>query len=62
MASGALTSRELTQGYLKRIADLNGLLRAVIETNPNAEAIAAKLDNDRRQDQACADRSTGFLS
>ncbi len=49
MASGALTSRELTRGYLKRIADLNGLLRAVIETNPNAEAIAAKLDNDRRQ-------------
>jgi len=49
MASGALTSRELTRGYLQRIAQFNPLLRAVIETNPNAEAIAAQLDNERRQ-------------
>ena len=49
MGSGALTSRELTHGYLQRIAQFNPLLRAVIETNPNAEAIAAQLDNERRQ-------------
>jgi hypothetical protein len=36
MNSGALSSIELTQGYIKRISDLNPLLRAVIEVNPNA--------------------------
>ena len=49
MGSGALTSRELTRGYLQRIAQFNPLLRAIIETNPRAEAIAAQLDNERRQ-------------
>jgi amidase len=48
MASGQLTSRELTLGYLKRIGDLNPLLHAVIETNSQAVAIAAKLDAERR--------------
>jgi amidase len=48
MASGGLTSRELTLAYLKRIAALNPLLHSVIETNPNAVAIAARLDNERR--------------
>jgi amidase len=48
MASGALTARDLTLGYLQRIDGLNPLLHAVIETNPNAVAIAARLDNDRR--------------
>jgi len=48
MSSGALTSKELTRGYLQRIADLNPLLHAVIETNPNAESIAARLDAERR--------------
>jgi amidase len=48
MASGELTSRELVHGYLQRIADLNPLLHAVIETNPQAVAIAAQLDNERR--------------
>ena len=36
VASGELTSRDLTKGYLERIAALNPLLHAVIETNPNA--------------------------
>src|SRR6516225_3888927 len=49
MASGELTSRELTLGYLSRIASLNPLLHAVIETNPNAVSIAARLDNERRR-------------
>lgn len=48
MASGQLTSRELTLGYLGRIAELNPLLHAVIETNPQAVSIAARLDNERR--------------
>src|SRR6516225_895215 len=49
MASGHLTSRELTLAYLGRIDDLNPLLHAVIETNPNAVSIAARLDNERRR-------------
>lgn len=48
MASGELSSRQLTQWYLSRIADLNPLLNAVIETNPQAVAIAAALDSERR--------------
>ena len=48
MASGALTSRELTKGYLERIHDLNPLLHAVIETNPQAVGIAAKRDAERK--------------
>jgi amidase len=48
MAAGALTSRELTLGYLQRIRDLNPLLAAVIEANPEAVAIAARRDAERR--------------
>jgi len=48
MASGQLTSRELTLGYISRIQSLNPLLHSVIEVNPNALAIAAGLDNERR--------------
>jgi amidase len=48
MASGKLTSRELTLGYLGRIDRLNPLLHAVIETNPQAVSIAARLDGERR--------------
>jgi len=49
MASGQLSSRELTMGYIQRIKALNPTLHAVIEVNPNAVAIAAGLDNDRRK-------------
>src|SRR5213082_3526542 len=48
MASGALTSADLTSGYINRIQSLNPTLHAVIEVNPNAVAIAAALDNERR--------------
>jgi amidase len=51
MASGQLTSRELTHGYIRRMQSLNPLLRSVIEVNPNAIAIASQLDNERRRGQ-----------
>jgi amidase len=37
--------------YLSRIASLNPLLHAVIETNPNAISIAQHLDSERRKGQ-----------
>ena len=49
MASGQLTSKNLTKGYIDRIQSLNPLLHSVIEVNPNALAIAAQLDNERRR-------------
>ena len=38
----------LTRAYLRRIAAFNPTLGAVIETNPDASAIAAQLDYERR--------------
>src|SRR5947209_4051321 len=51
MAAGQLTSRDLTHGYIQRTADLNPLLHAVIEINPQAIAIASQRDNERRTGQ-----------
>jgi len=48
MAVGQLSAKDLVQGYLDRIQQLNPTLHAVIETNPNAVAIAAGLDNERK--------------
>jgi amidase len=48
MSSGQLTSRELTQAYLARIDRLNPIFHAIIETNPQAIGIAARLDGERR--------------
>lgn len=50
-ADGSLSSVELTRTYLARIAALNlrgPALRAVLEINPKALEIAAKLDDERR--------------
>ncbi len=52
MASGQWTSSRITQLYLDRIdlLDRKGpMLRAVIETNPEALDIAARLDGERRE-------------
>jgi amidase len=52
MASGKYTSRQITRLYLNRIeaTNLRGpMLRAVIETNPDALAIADRLDAERKQ-------------
>ena len=46
--SGQLSSAELTQAYLDRIEALDGEVNAVIEVNPDAVAIAAGLDEQRR--------------
>ena len=51
MAAGKLTARGLVEAYLARIARLDRqgpTLRAVLEVNPEAEAIAAALDDERR--------------
>jgi len=51
MAGGQLTARRLTEAYLARIAALDRQgpeLRAVIETNPEALAVADALDAERR--------------
>jgi amidase len=51
MKAGTLTARRLTQAYLDRIEALDRkgpTLRSVIETNPEALAIADELDAERR--------------
>lgn len=48
MATRKLSSHDLTEAYLQRIGDLNPTLRAVIETNPDALAIARRRDQERR--------------
>src|SRR5499427_4123323 len=49
MAAGQLNSRELTQGYIRRVQQLNPLIHSVIELNPNAMAVATQLDAERRR-------------
>lgn len=51
MARGELTSRALTERYLQRIAAMDRLgpaINAVIERNPDAEAMAAAMDAERK--------------
>ena len=48
MTNGQLSAKDLVQGYLDRIRQLNPTLHAVIEVNPNAIAIAVGLDNERK--------------
>ncbi len=48
MASRRLTSRQLTMAYLDRIAELDPVLHTVIETDPAAIGMAARLDAERR--------------
>ena len=48
MSGGTLSARRLSEMYLARVAFRNPTLRAVIETNPDALAIADQLDAERR--------------
>ncbi len=47
MATGLMSSVELTEAYLRRIARLDPLLHSVIETNPEAHSIARRRDAER---------------
>jgi len=52
MVSGRYSSRQVTELYLRRIADIDRAgptLRSILEINPDAEAIAAALDEERRE-------------
>ena len=52
LSSGKFTARSLTENYLARIAEIDRggpALRSVIETNPDALAIADALDRERKQ-------------
>src|SRR5438034_2662655 len=48
MRTGARTSRSICAAYLARIAELDPKLHAVLETNPEALAIADRLDAERK--------------
>ena len=53
MASGEISSRSLTEAYLQRIDEIDDAkklpgLNAVIEVNPDALAIVAKLDEEHK--------------
>jgi len=47
LQSGRFTSRSITEGYLARIEEVDPRLHSVIETNPDALAIADQLDEER---------------
>ena len=47
MASGSATSRQITEGYLARIAEFDKKLNSIIELNPDALAIADRCEADR---------------
>src|SRR5712692_1116543 len=52
LSSGRFTARSLAENYLARIAEIDrggATLRSVIETNPDALAIADALDRERKQ-------------
>lgn len=49
MRSGKLTSRRLTEMYLERIRQIDTKTRSVLETNPDALAIADQLDKERKR-------------
>ncbi|KAG1767554.1 amidase [Suillus occidentalis] len=47
LAAGTFTSVDLVNAYVARINEVNPILHAVIETNPDAIPIAASLDAER---------------
>lgn len=50
MNRGEVTSAQLTEGYLQRIEELNPRLHAVVQTNPDALALARESDAHRAGD------------
>lgn len=49
MKSGQLTSRRLVEMYLERIKEIDTKTRSVLELNPDALAIADRLDKERKR-------------
>ncbi len=49
MRSGELTSRKITEMYIARIKALDPKLNSVLEINPDALAIADKMDKERKK-------------
>ncbi|MEZ5344480.1 MAG: amidase [Pyrinomonadaceae bacterium] len=47
MKTSETTSKQLVEIYLKRIAELDGKLRSVVEINPDALEIAERMDKER---------------
>ncbi|TFA99836.1 Putative amidase [Trichoderma ghanense] len=47
LKAGHFTSLQLTKAYLRRIEQVNDAVHAVVETNPDALAIARSLDEER---------------
>lgn len=52
--AGHFTSLQLVQAYIRRIQQVNPLLEAVTQINPDACVIAIRLDNERNQMRNCA--------
>ena len=51
MNAGRHSARSLAEAYLTRIEAVDRVLRSVIEVNPDAQSIAARLDGERRAGQ-----------
>ncbi|MFF2886208.1 amidase family protein [Paenibacillus sp. NPDC057967] len=49
MESGRISSEELTLAYIDRIREINPLINAVLELNPDAIDIARSLDAERKE-------------
>ncbi len=49
MKSGELSAESITRLYLDRIKELNPRLKAILEVNPDALAIARNLDRERKE-------------
>jgi amidase len=48
MTSGRTTARAIAQGYLARVAIVDKKINSIIEINPDALAVAAQMDRERR--------------
>ncbi|HMO81644.1 MAG TPA: amidase [Pyrinomonadaceae bacterium] len=49
MKAGEVTARRLVEMYFERINHIDGRLRSVLESNPDARAIATALDEERKK-------------
>ncbi len=49
MANGQYTAKSIVEMYLKRIEEVNPLINAILELNPEAIAIAEALDKERQE-------------